>query len=239
MSKSIQEWIKEDVEPLKRKGSRFLAEMAFFREPMRATILDDDFIFTPADGIIVNQKIIKGYEEIINVKGKSYTLEEAMQGRFFSKRQKVMIVDIFLTQYHVHNTRIPYSGYIYNEMLEQISSYNRPMIQFERDLIKGVIDYNSADYLFLNERSLTRIHCPKLDSDIFVLNIADFDVASLMCHYDTNQGGWGYQNGNLGKMLFGSTAQLIVPMNPDIKYSFTQEIGRCVYGKIDTLIALE
>ena len=189
MAKTINDWIKEDVTPLKRKGQRAISEVYFFRNPFRATHFDDAFMFAPSDGILCEQKVVKGCKEaIVNVKGKPYTLEEAMMDEYFDEDEEVIVINIFLTQYHRHRINLPYPGFIYTELLDSIQTYNRPMLNFEKDLTKGVINWNEADYLFKNERRLDRVYSPKLGGNYYMLWVADYDVTNLNSYYSELEG---------------------------------------------------
>lgn len=236
MAKSIEQWIKEDVKPLKRKGQKYVSEQAFFRNPMRATMLDTDHMFAPADGILVEQKVVEsGEEAILDVKGKPYTLNELMCGEYFDDGQPVAVANIFLTQYHRHRINLPFPGYNSTEVLDSIKTYNRPMIEFEKQLEKGIIDWNEGEYLFTNERRLDTIVAPKLGITYYMVWVADFDVANLNHYHTENQNGHLGQNDEVGMMQYGSSIFLISPIGDDFDIDFAQEIGTCVYAKQDPL----
>jgi phosphatidylserine decarboxylase len=69
MSKTIKQWLDTEVFPLERKGGKYLAELAFSRDPARPTLNCSNKFFSPADGIILFQKEVEADEAIIEVKG--------------------------------------------------------------------------------------------------------------------------------------------------------------------------
>jgi len=235
----LQEWVETEVEPIKKRfTSKEIAEMYFFRDEIRPRIINPDFIYSPADGIIINQIIVKADEPLMEIKGKRYNLKKALMDPWFNGEGKdFMVIDIFLTYYNVHYTRVPYSGIITNEPLEMIHCNNYPMLAMENNILKGIINLNSADYLFRNERVLTTIYCPSLDQNIYLLNIADYDINNIIA-YDED-GASVLMGGKMGQIRYGSQVSLIVPLSQcGIKYKFCQEVGVVVKGNVNPLIEI-
>ena len=66
----------------------------FFRDPERVSINDDNFLISPADGLITEIKEVQGPEEL-NLKNKNFTR-----------------ISIFMNVFNCHVNRIPTSGKI-------------------------------------------------------------------------------------------------------------------------------
>ena len=79
MSKSIQQWIDEDVRPVQDKPLKWLSDYHFFRDPSRPTYSDLAYFVAPADGIILYQKTVGPSDPIVDLKGKSYSLQDALR----------------------------------------------------------------------------------------------------------------------------------------------------------------
>jgi phosphatidylserine decarboxylase len=55
MAKSLKEWVEADVALAKQKPLKWIAEEFFFRDPSRPMYSDDEYFFSPADGVIIYQ----------------------------------------------------------------------------------------------------------------------------------------------------------------------------------------
>ena len=53
MAKALQDWVEQDVLPVKGEPLRWLAERFFFRDPVRPMYSDATTFFSPADGIVL------------------------------------------------------------------------------------------------------------------------------------------------------------------------------------------
>ena len=53
MSKTMHQWLEEDVEPFQDKSVAWLSQYHFFRDPIRPSYSDMSYFFAPADGIIL------------------------------------------------------------------------------------------------------------------------------------------------------------------------------------------
>src|SRR5215208_3162480 len=108
MSKSLTEWIEHDVAPISEKPLRWLSSQYFFRDPPRPAYSDTSYFFAPADGIVLYQKEVAPGEPLLDIKGKSYSLREAMRDEHFDRT--CLVVGTFMTFYDVHVNRVPYPG---------------------------------------------------------------------------------------------------------------------------------
>lgn len=235
MSKSLKEFIKEDVNSLKDKSFAWLSNNYFFRDPKRPTFLDPNYFFSPADGVIIYQKLLGPDEPLVEIKGINYTLKEALQDPDFN--EECYVVGIFMTFYNVHINRIPYSGYLKYENLEKVRSHNYPMIKEENRLLRNIINFKKADYLFYNQRVLNTISSPKLKQHYYVLQIADLDVDCII-PFSLEQNYPYYQNERFGQIRWGSQVDLIIPKSNLYNFKFLEEVGRVVEAGVDKLIKI-
>ena len=145
MAKKLADWVNEEVNEVKDRSVRWLSERFFFRDPMRSICSDAEFFFAPADGVIIYQKRVRQDESVIEIKGKNYTLREAMREPDYIAEES-LVIGIFMTFYDVHVNRVPYPGVLSHRELDSIDSFNRPMLAMENGLVDDlVIDHDAAD----------------------------------------------------------------------------------------------
>ena len=118
MAKSLQDWIESDVEPVKDKPLKWLSEQHFFRDPIRPAFSNTEYMYTPADGVIMYQEQVAPGDCIVDIKGKAYSLQDILRDDSFDKTS--LVIGIFMTMYDVHVNRIPYAGMLSYKKLEPI-----------------------------------------------------------------------------------------------------------------------
>src|SRR5918992_3679658 len=216
MAKSLKEWVETDVAYQKNQSLKWISEEYFFRDPSRPIFSDDDFFFSPADGIIVYQRQVDPAECIVDIKGKSYSLRVALQDESFDA--PCLVIGVFMTMYDVHINRLPYHGFLSYKQLDHIRTFNYPMLDVERALVDELaIDHNRAAYLHNNQRVLSRVYAPRLQQYYYILQIADYDV-DCVTPFNLNQNVHVGQNRRFSQIRFGSQVDLIVPLSE--RYSF-------------------
>src|SRR5437773_877414 len=115
MAKKIQDWLETDVRPFREKPISWVSQFHFFRDPMRPTYSDLSYFFSPADGIIIYQKEVHPDEAIVKIKGKAYSLQDALRDRDF--KPECLVIGIFMIFFDVHVNRVPYPGQLsYKEL---------------------------------------------------------------------------------------------------------------------------
>ncbi len=232
MSKTIKQWLDTEVFPLERKGGKYLAELAFSRDPARPTLNCSNKFFSPADGIILFQKEVEADEAIIEVKGQFFTLKHLLQDKNF--KDKALVISVFMTAYSVHYNRMPTSGYLTYECVDCLATNNLPMLAMEKDLLKGIVNQDNADYLFYNERRISRVFSPKMDYEYYIVQTADSDVNNIV-HYCEN-GDWLQQTNKFGVINFGSQCTLVLPLPMPFNYKLCQKDHVVVEAGVDALI---
>src|SRR5512143_2373111 len=93
MSKTVSDWIESDVEPYQDKSVAWLSQFHFFRDPIRPTYSDLNWFFSPADGIIIYQRRVRAEEPIVEIKGKAYSLRDALRDEAY--RAESLVIGIF------------------------------------------------------------------------------------------------------------------------------------------------
>ena len=108
MAKTLTRWLAEDVEPLHDKSVAWLSQFHFFRDPVRPTYADLSCFFAPADGIILYQREVRPEQPIVNIKGRPYSLRDALCNPGF--QHECLVIGVFMTFFDVHVNRLPYPG---------------------------------------------------------------------------------------------------------------------------------
>ena len=236
MAKSLQEWVDSDVSKVRDKPMRWLSEEYFFRDPNRAVYSDSSYFFSPADGIILYADVFKADEAIVDIKGRNYSLQDAMHMQEYDK--KSLVIGVFMTFYDVHINRIPYSGRLSYKELDTISSHNLPMLDIEKSLIDTLKpNLSDADYLFNNQRMLNTIFSMELKQEYYVLQIADYDV-DCITPFNLKQHRSFSQNQRFSQIRYGSQVDLIIPLSKDFEYTPLLKAGMHVEAGIDPVVKI-
>ena len=234
MSKTVQEWLEEDVEPVRDKPLGWLSQYHFFRDPARPTYSDDSYFFSPADGIILYQTEVHADQPLVQIKGRPYSLRDAMRDPDYARPS--LVIGIFMTFYDVHVNRIPYPGQLSYKELDPIDTYNHPMLDVEKYVLEELhIPTDALDYLHHNQRMMNRIVSSELGQSYYVLQIADYDVDSVT-PFNLKQNQPALQGERFSVVRYGSQVDLIVPLSSRFDFAPLQATGDHVEAGIDPLI---
>jgi phosphatidylserine decarboxylase len=234
MAKSLRKWIDTDVAEVRDKPLSWLSQHFFFRDPIRPIFSNPSYFYSPADGIVLYQKTVHPDEAIVDIKGKSYSLHDAMRDETYDKVS--LVIGIFMTFYDVHVNRIPYPGRLSYKELDPIDTHNYPMLDVEKNLIDDIrINTNEFDYLHNNQRMLNRVFAPDLKQHYYILQVADYDVDSIT-PFSLKQNQPCAQNQRFSQIRYGSQVDLIVPVSHRFEFIPLIEAGLHVEAGIDTLI---
>lgn len=237
MAETIKDWYSGCINKQKNHSSRWLSEDYFFRDPMRPMHKDLNYFFSPADGIILYQKIVEPDGSVFDIKSKSYTIKEALRDYSYDKTS--LIIGIFLTLYDVHINRIPYDGHLTYKILPSIETHNRAMPVIEESLQYGHIKpLDDIDYLFTNQRMLNKIFSPKLNLSYYILQIADYDTETML-PFELNQSYPVKQNERFSQIRFGSQVDLIIPLSEEWDFEVLLPDYMHVLAGIDPLIKIK
>jgi phosphatidylserine decarboxylase len=234
--KSLHDWVADDVMAMKGKSVQWLSEQYFFRDPPRPTYSDSSYFFSPADGVLLYQKVVKGDESLVEIKGRSYSLKEAMRDTAYDRQS--LVIGVFMTFYDVHVNRIPYPGILSYRWLNPIDTYNHPMLRVEQRLLEELqLSLDDATYLHYNQRMLNRVDAVPLGQPYFVLQIADYDVDCIV-PFDVRQHQPRRQGDRFSQIRFGSQVDLIAPLSDRYQLDVLQEVGSHVEAGVDPLVKI-
>lgn len=234
MAKKIEDWIASDVAPYRDKPISWLSASHFFRDPARPLYSDLRYFLAPADGIILYQRQVGPEECIVDIKGKPYSLRDALRDPSFSKPS--LVIGIFMTFFDVHVNRMPYPGRLSYREVDPIDTYNHPMLEVEDQILEDLrIATDSLGYLRHNQRMVNRIDATPLGLSYYVLQIADYDV-DCITPFGLKQGQPYAQGERFSQIRYGSQVDLIVPLHADYEWGTLQATGTHVEGGVDPLI---
>ncbi len=234
MSKKMHEWLEEDVGPFQNKSVAWLSQFHFFRDPIRPTYSDLSYFFSPADGIILYQREVRADQPIVEIKGKSYSLRDALRDQEFNR--ECLVIGIFMTFFDVHVNRVPYPGQLSYKELDPIDTYNHPMLDVEKYILQDLrIPTDTLEYLHHNQRMVNRIFSSELGLTYYVLQIADYDV-DCITPFDLKQNQAAGQGERFSMIRYGSQVDLIVPLSARFDFETLQSTGDHVEAGIDPLI---
>jgi len=236
MPKKLQDWLDTDVRPFRDKPLTWLSQYHFFRDPIRPTYSDLGYFFSPADGIILYQREVGPDECIVEIKGRTYCLRDAMRDPHYDAQS--LVIGIFMTFFDVHINRIPYPGRLSYREADPIDTYNHPMLEVEKSILHDLhISTDSMEYLQHNQRVLNRIYSVDLAQPYYVLQIADQDIDRIT-PFMLRQNQLVVQGQRFSQVRYGSQVDLILPLSSEFDFETVQETGDHVEAGIDPIVKL-
>ncbi|MEA3273993.1 MAG: phosphatidylserine decarboxylase [Pseudomonadota bacterium] len=234
MAKTLNEWLRTDVERVRSKPMRWLSERYFLRDPARAVYSDSHYFFPPADGVVLYAKEVAADAQIVQIKGRPYSLKTALRDESFDR--VCLVMGIFMTFYDVHVNRIPYAGRLCYRELDPINTYNFPMIDVEKDLLEELAPYTrKAGYLFNNQRVVNRVYSIELQQHYYVLQVADYDV-DCITPFRLKQNQVFAQNQRFSMIRYGSQVDLIIPLSERFDLITLLSAGMHVEAGVDPAV---
>ena len=234
MAEKLEDWLNGEVAELSKLPIGELSNTFFFRDPLRPTYIDNNHFYSPADGTILYQKMVLPGEQVLEIKGIDYTLQDVMGDKDYN--QPSLVIGIFMSFYDVHINRIPYSGIIKYKRLEPIESTNKPMLVVEKDILNKVINPNNMDYLKYNERVLNTIYNSSLNYTYHVIQIADEDV-NVIAPFK-QQGDLCTQNERFSLIRWGSQVDLVLPLDKRFSFELLLKETMHINAGLDQLIKI-
>jgi phosphatidylserine decarboxylase len=194
------------------------------------------YFFSPADGIILYQKVVAADDPIVEIKGRPYSLRDAMRDSTYDRPS--LVIAVFMTFYDVHINRVPYPGVLSYRHLDPIDTYNHPMLTVEKRLLDELrVSVNDAEYLHHNQRMLNRFDSVQLGQSYYVLQVADYDVDCIV-PFDVRQRQPRLQGERFSQIRFGSQVDLIVPLSDRDEFVLLQKVGNHVEAGLDPVISI-
>ena len=234
MAQKLEDWLNGEVAELSKLPIGELSNTFFFRDPLRSTYIDNKHFYSPADGTILYQKIVLPNEQVLEIKGIDYTLQDVMGDKDYNNPS--LVIGIFMSFYDVHINRIPYNGVIKYNRLEPIESTNKPMLAVEKDILNKVINPNNMDYLKYNERVLNTIYNSSLNYKYHIVQIADEDV-NVIAPFK-QQGDLCTQNERFSLIRWGSQVDLVLPLDKRFTFELLLKETMHINAGIDKLIKI-
>lgn len=187
---------------------------AFMRDPVRAMQQNSKYFLSPADGIVLYQKVV-GIDdaESLDIKGKRYSLRDVLEDNRITG--KALVTGIFMTVFDVHVNRVPYSGILSYKTCPPILSANKPMDIEENDILAENMNKLIGDlggYLKYNARTVNSVYIPELDYRYWIAQIADDDV-NVIAPFNPNQAVWVHQGMRFSTVRWGSHVELVCPLD--------------------------
>ncbi|MFI9006158.1 phosphatidylserine decarboxylase [Actinosynnema sp. NPDC053489] len=234
MAKALRTWVEDEVAPLAGKSTAWLAQFHFFRDPHRPRFVDPTHFFSPADGVIVYQRVVEPDEPLVEIKGGAYTLRQALRAPRYPHRS--LVIGVFMTFYDVHVNRVPYPGSLSYRRLDALDTRNRPMLDVENDLLELLrVDLSRTDYLRRNQRVVNRVVSPRLRLPYYVLQVADHAVDCIL-PFDLAQNVPRRQGDRFSQIRYGSQVDLVIPLSPGLELEPVQRVTDHVQAGIDPLV---
>ena len=234
--KTLADWLASDVEDVRSRPLGWLSENYFFRDPARPTFTDSAFFFAPADGVVLYALKVRPEEAILEIKGETYSLTRAMRDPLYDRES--FVIGIFMTFFDVHVNRMPFAGRLSYRELETVATRNQPMLPMEKDLVERLqVTPSAAEYLFHNQRVLNRVFAPALGQCYYILQIADYDVDSIL-PFRLKQNMPFAQNQRFSQIRYGSQVDLIVPLSKRFEFTLLVEPGMHVEAGLDPVLAI-
>ncbi len=144
-----------------------------------------------------------------------------------------------MTFFDVHVNRVPYPGRLSYRQLDPIDTFNRPMLEVEKNLLEDLqVAPKEAQYLHNNQRMINRIDSPQLRHPYYVLQIADYDVDSIL-PFELKQNQPCEQGARFSQIRYGSQVDLIIPLCDCHCFRPVQNKGWHVQAGIDPLVAVD
>ena len=234
MAEKLENWLNGEVAELSKLPIGELSNTFFFRDPLRPTYIDNEHFYSPADGTILYQKMVLPGEQVLEIKGIDYTIQDVMGDKDYNTPS--LVIGIFMSFYDVHINRIPYSGIIKYNRLEPIESTNKPMLAVEKDILNKVINPNNMDYLKYNERMLNKIYNSFLDYTYYIIQIADEDV-NVIAPFK-QQGDLCTQNERFSLIRWGSQVDLVLPLDKRFSFELLLKETMHINAGLDKLIKI-
>ena len=234
MAQTLKEWLGGEVKELQKLPVGDLSNTFFFRDPLRSNHIDHEHFYSPADGTILYQKVVKPGEAVVEIKGVNYTLQDVMCDEDYDKPS--LVIGIFMSFYDVHINRIPYGGVLKYEHLEPIQSTNKPMLAIEKDILNQAINPNNLDYLKYNERMFNEIYVPSLNYKYYLIQIADEDV-NVIAPFK-HQGDLCAQNERFSLIRWGSQVDLVLPLDDRFEFETLIDDAMHVNAGLDKLVKI-
>ena len=214
---TLKEWLNsEEVKKGQEISPREFAEVWFNRMPFRPSYVKTDLIYAPTDGVVIHIGKYKPDQDVFDVKGQSYTINQVLDTEMDCN---CYAIGIYLTAFSVHLARFPITGFLTKiEKLPCILTNNDTMVLVEHGVFKNKIENGQFKFAYRNERKLYEMWEPLNNIDVIFVSIADREVDSLLDFVDEYS---PILQGERAQFItWGSYALLVVPERPHFELEF-------------------
>jgi phosphatidylserine decarboxylase len=212
---TIDKFLKrDDVKKRYGKSIADILENVLNRDPSRPIYVDKTALYSPADGFVLYSKVVKPDEEILPVKGGTYSVNTLTRKEI---KGKCLVIGIYMTVIDVHIQRAPSNGIYTYERMPNLKVTNLSMRPLETALLEQMkINVNEMQYAFYNERMLYTVRMAALNLDYHILLTGDFEV-DVIAPFRVS-GATFTQCERISLVRMGSQCDLIIPLdNPKLK----------------------
>lgn len=246
MAIPLKKWVETEVANKQQLGMRYLSQEYFHRVEARGIPVDQGVFFTPADGVVVGAYENLGpKDKLLQVKGVNFCLEDLLDQKL-PKKQKYLVVSIFMTFYSQHQNYIPFAGNRTFEELPPIKTRNMPMLDMEKSLLQGIVNPElEVGYMQNNAREISTVYAPKLGQEYYMVRVGDVDVNTFV-NWGVNDGEEQVpyqQNDRFGMITYGSSTVLVIPQPSHGEFEFSlrkeAEVGMYIKCCKDALVNID
>lgn len=232
MAQSILTWSRKAKSEYKNLSIEELSSNHFFRDPIRPIKSNNQLIYSPADGIILDCKKVSSIHESVFTKYKDVSLDNLTYSQIGNG--SYWIITIFLTFYDPHIIRIPTNGYINRLDLPPYHIENKAMLELEHNILSNKIVNIRQELLAsicFNQRVLFNIKPPFKQENYYLILTADYDIDTVVSFFSKNS--VYKQNSRIASIRYGSLATCIFPYEWNINP--LQKINTHIEAGIDPL----
>ena len=209
----------------------------FFRNPPRVIWSDQDFVSSPADGVIVTQGRFSPDDDLIEVMGAKVTVTNVLGATVVDSPS--LVISVFMTAADVHWNRLPTTACMTRYELDPIRTSNLPMLWTEMGLLDaGLIRRGTFGFMTANQRVVNKCFCGHLDYTYWLVQIADSDVDKIV-PLKTAKVNTYNQNERFGQIIWGSMCVLVLPLDSRYRFRPTHKTGVHVEAGVDPLVKVE
>lgn len=236
MAQSVRTWLRNQKHATRDMSIEDLSSIYCFRDPLRPIKNNNDIIYSPADGVIVDYSSVTSIRDSVYGKYDNVSIDKLSYGMI--PEGEYDVVSIFLTFYDAHVIRIPINGVVKRLNLPPYFVENRPMLDFEKEIMNSKFVSVKKELLTCfayNERVLYTIYNFSEVGNMYLLLTSDYDIDTILSFVRDNQP--LKQNQRLASIRYGSMATCIVPKS--WKFEFVGKENTHVEAGIDSLFIYE
>lgn len=216
MAQSISTWSRKAKSECKNMSIEELSSSYFFRDPIRPIKNNNELIYAPADGVILDCKQVDSIHDYIFTKYKEVTLDNLSYSKI--ENGAYWVVTIFLTFYDPHIIRIPTNGLINRLDLPPYYTENKAMLEIENNILNNSVANIKQELLAsisFNQRVLLDIKPPFNNDNYYIVLTADYDVDTVVSFFSKSS--FMKQNTRIASVRYGSMATCVIPKEWNIK----------------------